>query len=61
MQFYKHIREPLKTSFKKGFSEYPLICGFLTNELWSASYELRVTIYCTNYELFFTNKMYAIL
>ena len=27
--------------------------GFLTNELWVACYELRVTMYCTSFKLFF--------
>ena len=31
--------------------------GFLTNELRVASYELRVTIYCTSYESLFTYEL----
>ena len=34
--------------------------GFLTNELRVASYELRVTIYCTSYELLFTYELRVI-
>ena len=30
---------------------------FLTNELQISSYELRVTIYCTSYELLFTCEL----
>ena len=32
-------------------------CGFLTNELRVASFELRVIIYCTSYELIFTHEL----
>ena len=37
-----------------------LLSGFLTNELRVASYELRVTIYCTSYELLFA-QIYGLL
>ena len=33
-----------------------LICGFLTNEVRVVSYNLRVTIYCNSYDLFFMYK-----
>ena len=32
-------------------------CEFLTNELGVASYEFRVTIYCTSYELLFIYEL----
>ena len=34
-----------------------LFRGFLTNELQDASYQLRVSIYCTSYELLFTYEL----
>ena len=37
--------------------DYYRFCGFLTNELLVASYELRVTIYCASYELLFTYEL----
>ena len=46
-----------KFFFKKNFSEYPLICGFIINELRGASYELQFTIYSTNYELLFIARV----
>ena len=33
-----------------------LICGFLTNEVRVVSYNLRVTIHCNSYDLFFMFK-----
>ena len=47
------------TSFKKLSREF--FRGFLTNELRVTSYELRVTIHCTSYELFFTCELRVII
>ena len=48
------------TYLDKCAKEIPSRGGFLTDKLPVASYELRVTIYCTSYELLFTYELRVI-
>ena len=50
LKIYIELLQKLKPSDK-------LFSGFLTNELGVASYELRVTIHCTSYELLSTYEL----
>ena len=50
LKIYIEFLQKLKPSDK-------LFSGFLTNELGVASYELRVTIHCTSYELLSTYEL----
>ena len=53
----KNYIKKFKMSF---FNSADFTRGFLTSELRVASYELRVTIYCTSYELLFTYELRVI-
>ena len=45
------------TRFSLSFCQAQLVSGLLTNELQLARYELRITIYCTSYELLFIYEL----
>ena len=58
---FSKIFNPKKLiSLWESFTDIHLYGGLLTSELRVASYELRVTIYCTSYELLFTYELRVI-